>query len=103
LRFPEAGGDPIIDAGLSANLLSLLLKPRQISAADNRLRAASFEALTTVLDTLLEVQDRYATVQALDAQIQTFDQRMKLVRRLIDLAKARMQAGESSRLDVITL
>jgi outer membrane protein TolC len=103
-RFPEGGdGNPIIDAGLTADLLSLLLKPRQVSAADHRLRAASSEALTTVLDVVTEVQDRYTSVQALDGQIINLDERMKLVQRLLGLARARMQAGESGRLDVITL
>jgi cobalt-zinc-cadmium efflux system outer membrane protein len=106
LRFPEGGGGgakPVIDAGLSADLASLLLRPRQVSAADGRLRAASFVALTTVLDVIAEVQDRYTAVQAMDAQLGNLDERMKLVRRLLDLARARMQAGESGRLDVITL
>jgi outer membrane protein TolC len=103
-RFPEGGaGKPIIDASLAADLISLLLKPRQVNAADRRLRAASSEALTTVLDTLADVQDRYVAVQALDAQMGNLDERMKLVRRLLDLARSRVRAGESGRLDVITL
>jgi cobalt-zinc-cadmium efflux system outer membrane protein len=102
-RFPEGGGKPVIEAGLAADLVSLLFKPRQVSAADHRLRTASSEALTTVLNTVAEVQDCYTTVQALDAQMVNLDERMKLVRRLLDLARARVQAGESGRLDVITL
>ena len=103
VRLPEGGGTPVIEAGLAADLVSLLLRPRQISAADNRLRAASAEALTTVLDALAEVQERYVTVQALDAQAAVIEQRSRLVRRLLKLAKSRVEAGESSRLDVITL
>jgi outer membrane protein TolC len=103
VRLPEGGGTPVIEAGLAADLLSLLLRPRQIRAADNRLRAASAEALTTTLDLVAEVQDRYVTVQSLDAQGAVLEQRRTLLRRLLDLARARVEAGESSRLDVLTL
>jgi outer membrane protein TolC len=102
-RYPEGGGKPVIEAGLAADLLSLLTKPRQVSAADARLRAASSEAITTVLDVLADVQDRYVSVQALDTQIATLDERRRLIQRLLDLAQARLQAGESGRLDVIAL
>jgi outer membrane protein TolC len=103
LRFPEGGGKPVIEASLAADLVSLLLRPRQISAADNRLRAAAAEALTAVLDQLAEVQERYVTVQSLDAQSAVLDRRRTLIQRLLNLAKARVEAGESSTLDVITL
>ena len=103
VRLPEGGGTPVIEAGLAAELVSLLLRPRQISAADNRLRAASAEALTTVLDQLAEVQERYVTVQSLDAQAAVLEQRKRLIQRLLKLARARVEAGESSKLDVITL
>jgi outer membrane protein TolC len=102
-RFPEGGGKPVIEAGLAADLISLLLRPRRISAADHRLRAASSEAVTTVLDSLFDVQERYTMVQALDAQINTLNERNRLIQRLLELARARVQAGESGRLDVITL
>ncbi|HEX8521369.1 MAG TPA: TolC family protein [Tepidisphaeraceae bacterium] len=104
LRFPESGGGkPVIEAGLAADLISVLTKPRQISAADQRLRAASSEALGIVLDALADVQERYANVQALDAQVETIKERQRLLARLLELARARLQAGETSRLDVITL
>jgi cobalt-zinc-cadmium efflux system outer membrane protein len=102
VRLPEGGGKPVIEAGLAADLVSLLLRPRQISAADHRLRAASSDALTVVLDALADVQEQYANAQALDARIGVLDQRKKLVQRLRDLARARLEAGESSRLDLIT-
>ena len=102
VRFPDGGGKTVIEAGLTADLISLLLRPRQIGAADHRLRAASSDALTTVLDALADVQERYANVQAIDARIGVLDQRKKLVQRLRDLARARLEAGESSRRDLIT-
>lgn len=102
-RFPEGGGKPIIEAGLGADLVSILLQPRQVSAADARLRAASSAALTVVLNAIADVQERYVSVQALDAQLITLEERRRLLEKLLNVAQARVQAGESTRLDAITL
>lgn len=103
MRFPEAGGDPVIEAGLSAELLSLLQKPGRVRAADARLRAASAEAVSKVLDVLAEVQSRYAAAQAFDALLPVLRERAKLLARLRDIAESRLRAGEGIRLDVTTL
>jgi cobalt-zinc-cadmium efflux system outer membrane protein len=103
LRFPEGGGSATIEAGLTAELLGLLQRPRQISAADNRLRAAAAEVLTAALDLVLDVQQRYAAVQSLEAQRLNLEARRELVTRLLESARARVRAGESSRLDVLPL
>lgn len=103
VRFPEGGGRATVEAGLGADLLSLFNRPRRISAADKRLRAAASEALVTVLDRLAEVQERYAAVQALDAQLLVLGEQQRLIERLLQLAQSRVEAGESSRLDVLTL
>lgn len=102
-RFPESGGSPTIEAGLSAELLSLLRRPRQISAADNRLRAASAEALTVALDLVNRVQDVYVGIQAADAELAGLQRRRELIDRLLSGARSRVEVGESSRLDVLTL
>jgi outer membrane protein TolC len=103
LRFPEGGGDPIIEAGLSAELVSLLQRPRRISAADHRLLAASSAAVTAALDTVLEVQERYAAVQGFDAQVVVLEERRRLIGRLLESAQSRLRVGEGTRLDVLTL
>lgn len=103
LRFPEGGGKPQIDAGLSADLISLLRRPRQISAADKRLHAAAAEAVVVALDVVAEVEETYAEAQSQEAQLAVLDQQIKLNDRLLQLAKDRLEAGESARLDVLTL
>jgi outer membrane protein, heavy metal efflux system len=102
LRFPESGGQPIIEAGLAAELLSLLQQPGRISAADHRLRATSFEAVTIVLDVLTEVQEQYASAQAFESRISILRERQRIVARLTELADARLNAGEGTRLDLTT-
>lgn len=102
-RFPEDSGKPIIDAGLTADLLSVLQQPRRASAADARLRAASSEVLTAVLDLLSNVQEHYAAIQSLDAQMGVLDERGKLIGRLLDLARARLDKGEGTQFDVTSL
>lgn len=102
-RFPESGGDATIEAGLAAELVSLLSRPGRASAADNRLRAASAAAVSTTLDVIAEVKQRYVGVQALDAALVALEERMQIVTRLLELARSRLRAGEGSRLDVVTL
>jgi outer membrane protein TolC len=103
LRFPEGGGKPQIDAGLSADLISLLRRPREMSAVDKRLHAAAAEAVVVAIDVVAEVEETYAEAQALDAQLAVLDEQVKLNDRLLQLAKDRLEAGESARLDVLTL
>ena len=103
LRFPESGAQPIIEAGLAAELLSVLQQPGRISAADHRLRAASFDAVTVVLDVLTEAQERYAAAQALESRLTILQERRTTLGRLTELASARLKAGEGTRLDLTTL
>ncbi len=100
-RFPESG-TTIIDAGLTAELLSLFQRPGRIDAADNRLRAAASELLNVVLDELSAVEEQYATVQSLDAELVVLNSRSTLVEQLTELARSRLRAGEGSQLDVLT-
>jgi len=93
----------IITAALSEDLVGILQRPRRASAADRRLRAAAGGALTTALNAVSEVQERYADVQAVEAQLAVLDVRRKLLERLFDLAGARFKAGEGSRLDLTTV
>jgi outer membrane protein TolC len=102
LRFPEAGGSPIIEAGVTAELLSLIQRPRQISAADHRIRAASAEALKIALDVIAEAEERYVSAQSVDAELSVLADRRKTAEGLLALAKARLAGGEGSRLDVLS-
>lgn len=103
LRFPEAGGNPVIEASLTHDLISILKIPRRSSAADNRLRQASAAAITAVIDAVAEVQERYVSVQALEQLLPVFEQRRTLVSKAVDLANARLSAGEGTREDVVVL
>jgi outer membrane protein TolC len=103
LRFPEGGGSLQVDAGLSADLIALFRRPSQVSAADHRVRAAAAEAVTTALDVVAEVQEAYAEAQSAEAQLAVLDEQVRLNARLLQLARDRLEAGESARLDVLTL
>lgn len=103
VRFPEGGGTPTIDAGLTADLVSLLSQPGRISAADHRLRAAGAEAVTAALDVLQDVQERYAAVQMHDELMPILEARRELLARLLDISQSRFRAGEGTQLDALTL
>lgn len=103
LRFPQGGGTPVFEASLAQDLISVLRIPRQASAADNRLRQASTNAVTVTIDAVAEVQERYVTVQALEHLLPVLAERQTLVGKVLDLAKARLAAGEGTREDVAVL
>jgi outer membrane protein TolC len=102
-KFPTSGGKPSIEAELSGDIVSMLQIPRRASAADNRLRAGCAEALTTALAVVAEAQERYATVQALDELMPVLEARRRLLDRLLELSRDRLEAGEGTRSDVTTL
>lgn len=104
VRFPtEGGGSPEIEAGLAANLIALLRRPGQIDAADSRLRAASANAVSQVLDVIAEVQQRYAAVQAHEQLLVGLEERRTILDRLLQLSEDRLRLGEGTRLDALTL
>jgi cobalt-zinc-cadmium efflux system outer membrane protein len=104
MRFREAGaGTPITDAAIAQDVIVLLLRPRHTAAPDNRLRAAAAQVLTTLADVVTETQESYVTIQALTAELAALEDRRGLAERLVGLGRARLNAGEASRLDLMAL
>lgn len=104
LRFPvQSGSNTAFEPTLTADLVSLLLKPAQISAADHRLRASVTNALVVVLDVMSEVQEAYAAARSADLEIENAKSRRARLQKLHDLAEKRLEAGEATRLDVLTV
>ncbi|MBC8105460.1 MAG: TolC family protein, partial [Anaerolineae bacterium] len=91
VRFPEHGGKPTVDAGLTADLIAVLSRPGQSRAADNRLRAAAADAVTTVLDVMSEVQERYVAVQTNEALLVVLHDRAGIVERLLGISRSRLE------------
>lgn len=102
-RFPEGGGSPTIEAGLAADLVSLLSRPGRIDAADARLRAAAEEVEVVALDVVAEVQERYVAAQAAGELAAAVEERLAIVDRLLGVTQSRLRAGEGTRLDLIAL
>ncbi|MCK6570153.1 TolC family protein [Myxococcota bacterium] len=102
-RFPEGGGSPEIEAGLAADLLAILQRPRRSSAAANRLEAEAASAISTALDVIAEARGLYANVQALDELVPLLEARLGVFERLREVARARLELGEGTRHDVTTL
>lgn len=104
LRFAlSSGTNQVFEPTIAEDLVSLISKPRVISAADSRLRGSVAEALTTVLDLISEVQETYAAARAADEEIANAQRRMELLQQLRNIAQKRLQAGEGTKLDVLTL
>ncbi len=102
-RFPEGGGKTMVDAGLWLDVVALLQTPTRASAADHRLRAACASAVAAALDVLADVQDSYARLQALDGEAPVLEARVRAAQQLAALGRARLEAGESTRIDLAEL
>ncbi|MBC8325663.1 MAG: TolC family protein [Verrucomicrobia subdivision 3 bacterium] len=103
LRAPEGGGRTVIETGLAAELTQLLQRPRRISAADARLRAASAAAVTTALEILHHTQQTYFNAIVARQESLLLAQRAARLNALLMITEARLEAGEGTQLDVITL
>ena len=101
--FRAGEGRPQIEASFAQEFVRALVRPRAASAADNRLRAASADAVVTALDTIREVQEDYASAQSWAALLPLLEERLELVGRPASTARARLDAGEGTRGDVVTL
>jgi len=96
-------GKPQIEASLTQDFVAALQIPNRASAADNRLREAAAQAVTTALDVASEVTERYVASQSFAALAPILEQRSKLIEQLVTTATAQLDAGEGTRGDVVTL
>jgi outer membrane protein TolC len=84
-------------------LLATLQMPRRIRAADNQLRAASARAIGAALDIIADTEKSYHTANALRQEVALLEQGTDHIGRLLQIARHRLDAGEGTRLDVVTL
>lgn len=96
-------GKPQIEASLAQDFVQALQIPRRSSAADNRLRQAAADAVTTAIDLASETQERYAAAQASASLVPLLRERLGLLDRLAGVAKAKLDAGEGTLSDLTVL
>jgi outer membrane protein TolC len=103
-RWPlQSGYNSAFEPSLAIDLIAILQKPALISAADQRLREAAANALVTVLDTISEIEEAYVSARMVDDEIANAERRLQRLQRLRDLARKRLEAGEATRLDRLTI
>jgi len=91
------------EASFAQDFVEALQRPGRASAADNRLRAVASDAVATALDVISEVQERYVDAQAAAALLPLLEERLALIERLVATSRARLEVGEGTRSDVVTL
>lgn len=96
-------GSPQFEASFAQEFIQALQRPSRASAADNRLRSVVADAVATALDVISDVQDRYIESQASAALLPLLEERLALVEKLVTTSQARLDAGEGTRSDVVTL
>ncbi len=101
VRYPERGSTPV-EITLTGDLVAVLEQPRQISAADNKLRGAAADAEAAVLDVVTELQTTYTQAQSIDAQLASINDQRALLQQVRDVSAKRVAAGEGMKLDVVT-
>ena len=100
LRFAAGDADDVIEAGLAQPLVELLSRPVRASAADARLRAAAAEAVAAAIDAVAEGAKAHAEALAAEQRLGVLQEQAGLLERLLGLARARLDAGEASPLEV---
>ena len=104
IRTPLHGNSPTaFEPTLTADLVALLSMPGKVAAADHRLRASAADALTTTLDIISEVQIAYASARSIDQEIDNAQRRDKILQHLREIAQKRLDVGDSTKLDVLTI
>lgn len=101
--FRAGEGSPQFEASFVQEFVQALQRPNRASAADNRLRAVAADALVAALDVISEVQERYVDAQAFAALLPLLEERLGLVERLVTTSQARLDVGEGTRSDLVTL
>lgn len=101
--FRTGGGSPQIEASFVQEFVQALQRPTRAGAADNRLRAVAADAVVAALDVISDVQESYVEAQSSAALVPIFEERLRLLERLVSTARARLDAGEGTRGDVVTL
>jgi cobalt-zinc-cadmium efflux system outer membrane protein len=96
-------GNPSFEASFVQEFVQALQRPARASASDNRLRAVAAEAVAAALDVIGEVQERYVDAQTTAALLPLLEERLALVERLVATSQARLDAGEGTRSDLVTL
>ncbi|MBK7877808.1 MAG: TolC family protein [Planctomycetes bacterium] len=101
--FRAGKGSPQFEASFVQEFVQALQRPTRASAADNRLRAVAADAVVAALDVISEVQERYVDAQTSAALLPLLEERLGLVELLVTTSQARLDAGEGTRSDVVTL
>jgi cobalt-zinc-cadmium efflux system outer membrane protein len=101
--FRAGAGNSQIEASFAQEFVPAHQRPTRARAAHNRLRAVAAEAVVTALDVISDVQESYVDAQSSAALVPIFEERLDLLERLVSTARARLEAGEGTRADVVTL
>ncbi len=101
--FRWGPGKPQIEVAVAQDLIRILRIPRESSAADNRLRQTTADAVTVALDVVAEVQERYTAAQSATRLVPVLEERLDLLHRIVQVARNRLSVGEGVRSDVTTL
>lgn len=100
LRFPEAGGRPNFDFGLAKDFADLWLIPSRQRAAQAVLQQRMLSFTNGAIELLTDVRMTYASLQYQVLATGLQEQNLTILRESMEVAQARLRAGDSTQLDV---
>lgn len=98
--FPEAGGRVDLTFGLSKDFADLWLIPTRKQSAQAMLQQRVLFVADTAIALVTEVRANYCLLQFQSRAIDLQEQNLRVLRDVIELTQARLQAGEASQLDL---
>jgi len=96
-------GKPQFEISLAQDFIEALKMPDRISAADNRFREAAANALTVALDSVAAIQIQYSDAQAASELVPLLESRLALLDKLVAVSQDRLDVGEGTKQDLVTL
>jgi outer membrane protein, heavy metal efflux system len=99
-RWPDGGGMSNLEFGISQNIAELWQIPLRTKAAEHDLERTILEVARNASVTALEAKAAYFKAVRADRDAEIARQNVDVTRQLVDLARARREAGAGSEVDV---
>jgi outer membrane protein, heavy metal efflux system len=100
LRFPDGGGLPDFAFGLSKDFADLWLIPSRKQAAQAMLQQRVLSFADAAIRLVAEVKTQYALAQYQRLAQELLEQNLVILRNSMEIAEARLRAGQAPQLDL---
>lgn len=100
VEFPDAGGLSRLTFGLSQDLAAIWLIPARKRTANAQLQQRILTLADTATELVKDVRTTYATLQYESVATELQQQNLRILEEAMEIAQARLRAGDATQLDV---